>query len=85
MDWKESIIALADGNPGAVTVMSSLMQVNPIYGQLALCRLDDLQLYGSSIWVVYKDHCKEDIHVFMKKLINCESLQEVIKKVQTSN
>lgn len=80
MDWKQSIVALAEGNPGAVHVMCQMMRVCPIRGQIGLCRLDDMKMYGSKIWVGFKDVCKEDINLFMDRVEDHSIGQEIANK-----
>lgn len=63
-----SIMKLAEGNPGAIRVCTELLlkskAINPdaALGEVAnLLGLDTLGIYGSRIWMLYKDVCKEDI------------------------
>lgn len=63
-----SIIAMGEGNPGAITVMARLVKANPLidpdcaFGDWgALISLDALDIYGSRIWMLYKDVCKESL------------------------
>jgi len=78
MSTKDAIIALAEGNPGAITVLAQMVQ-DP-RGAAAILHLDNLEIYGSKIWVGYKDHCKEDITTFINKVIaRDEGLLETIR------
>lgn len=59
---------LAEGNPGALTVLISLFkqeeQIDPDSGIApygTIMALDDMAIYGSHIWVLYKDVCKQSI------------------------
>ena len=56
-------IKMAEGNPGAASVIGKIMR-NPD-GLFALMGLDDMNIRGSQIWVGYKDHCNEDIDEFV--------------------
>lgn len=68
MSIVDCIVALAGGNPGAVTAISECMKneskIDPDsslapYG--VLFQLDTLDIYGSKIWMLYKDVCKQDV------------------------
>lgn len=64
----DAIVALAEGNPGATVAMTELMKsaatIDPehMLGALApLLMLDSFGIYGSHIWMVYKDICNHDV------------------------
>lgn len=76
MNYKDCIIAMANGNPGAARVMCEMIKHDPVKGQIGLCHLDDKEIYGSDIWVVYKDICKQDIKVFMDWVFDCNKVKE---------
>ncbi len=64
---KEALIALADGNPGAITAMIGLMEASPkvdpqdAFGAMGpLISLDELAIYGTDVWVLFKDVCGQD-------------------------
>lgn len=63
-----AVVKLAEGNPGAVVVCVELLKQTPVVdpdsalgGLGSLLSLDSLGLYGSDIWLLYKDICGEDI------------------------
>jgi hypothetical protein len=68
-----AIIKMSEGNPGALTVCLRLLKEVPYYdpdnimeGLGVLLLLDTLGIYGSRIWMFYKDFCKENIgHVIL--------------------
>jgi len=68
MNMQEIIISMVDGNPGATRVCCELVKPNPEWGFVDLCHLDDMEIYGSDIWLCYKDICKEDLKVLQKKI-----------------
>jgi hypothetical protein len=62
------IVALADGNPGAVRVMMEMFAKteaidpdNAIGGLGSVLFLETLGMYGSRIWLLYKDVCDMDL------------------------
>ena len=64
-----AITKLSEGNPGAISVIASLFSTSKLVdpdsiimgGFGVLLNLDQLEISGSDIWVMYKDICKEDI------------------------
>lgn len=68
MSREDIVVELCDGNPGALTVMMQMIennaQIDPddAFGSLgALLSLDSEGIYGTDIWVLYKDVCGEDL------------------------
>lgn len=62
------VIKMAEGNIGAVNVLSELVKQGPAIdpddifkGVGAIMQMDNLDLYGSNIWLLYKDICGEDL------------------------
>jgi hypothetical protein len=52
----DTMVKMSKGNPGAATVLGRLMpDVIPIL------TLDQLGVYGSDIWVLFKDVCRQDL------------------------
>lgn len=49
----DTITKMSGGNPGAVTVMTKLLTRNPA----TIFWLDQLEIYGSSIWKLYRVAC----------------------------
>ena len=68
MSGAEICKAMAEGNIGGATVCISLLKHNAeidhdsLLGNLgSILILDTLNIYGSRIWMLYKDVCKENI------------------------
>lgn len=66
MSGKEIIMAMCDGNPGAINVLMGLYKENEridpdsfLGAFSAITQLDELGLYGPNIWMAYKDICGE--------------------------
>ena len=64
MSVLEIMMAMAEGNPGAITVLMEVFDKNAnvdpdsFLGPFtSITQLDSLGLYGSDIWVLYKDIC----------------------------
>lgn len=61
---QDVVVKMSEGNPGAVRVCCELLkdgaQIDPdsaLGGFGAILALDSLGLYGSKIWMLYKDVC----------------------------
>jgi len=68
MSISDAVLALSEGNPGAIKVLTDSIQrnheIDPVnaYGPWGLvANLDFIEVYGSRIWVLYKDLCGEDL------------------------
>lgn len=79
----DAVVKMAEGNPGATRVMCELMKPNLVEGFMDVCRLDDLGLYGSDIWLAYKDVCGMDIEKLRQRLgNNYHQLREDVLKIK---
>jgi len=65
----DAIMKMSEGNPGAVSVTTQMIhhteQIDPdnLFGGLGnILRLDDMGIYGSHIWILFKDICGESIY-----------------------
>lgn len=65
----DCLVAMAEGNPGAITVLSEILQKDP-HGLITVLHLDDMNIRGPQIWVGYKDFCGQDIHKFIECVKN---------------
>jgi len=61
-------VSIAEGNPGAATVIAELLKPEWEDGMMKLLHLDDMNIRGSQIWVGYKDYCGEDINAFREAI-----------------
>jgi hypothetical protein len=73
----DGIMAMSQGNPGAVTVLTRIMEKGPsidpdcAFGPFGgMIALDTLDVYGSRIWQFYKDVCAQDLTA-MLGLMRC--------------
>ena len=62
---QDSLVKLSEGNPGALTVLLTILQTRP-QDAFVLLHLDQMEMRGPSIWIGFKDHCKEDLETFCK-------------------
>lgn len=67
MSGMDAMILMSDGNPGAIIALSEIMQANPrvdpdssLGGWSGMLFLDTLDIYGSDIWLLFKDICGQD-------------------------
>lgn len=70
---------MSDGNPGAIMVLMKLFEHNvavdpdSALGPFGtILDLDDKEIYGSDIWVLYKDICYEDIRAVIAVMRACQ-------------
>lgn len=68
MTTMDVVATLSDGNPGAVDVLCRLLNEGPtidpdcaLGGLANLLDLDSHGIYGSRIWMFYKNVCKQDL------------------------
>lgn len=71
----EAVLAMSDGNPGAAVVMTQLVKYStdkqekgPWPSLSYLLDLDEAGLYGSDVWVAFKDLCGQDIAALAREL-----------------
>lgn len=64
----DMVMAMSEGNPGAVRVIMETLKKTPaidpenIFGGFGvLLNLDIYRFYGSKIWMLYKDLCGQDL------------------------
>lgn len=64
MTTADAVVAISEGNPGAITACADLMRHAPVVDPQAALRelspifsLDALGIYGPHIWMLYKDVC----------------------------
>lgn len=93
----EAIVKLARGNPGAVTALIELqtktgqIDKESVYDRSHLSKhwgiltLDELEIYGPRIWMLYSDVCKKNIRhmvgllrAFTLELIDAPTLNHAI-------
>lgn len=65
-----TIFKMSEGNPGAITSLSSLMKDDPMNGFMLMLGLDDMNMRGSQVWTAYKYYCHEDIEKFKEVIHN---------------
>jgi hypothetical protein len=69
MSTMEVLVAMADGNPGALSAMMLLLEkgatIDPdsaLGGLGNIMSLDTHGIYGPRIWMFYKDVCKQNLN-----------------------
>lgn len=68
MNMQQAIFALSDGNPGAITVLVNILKADPTEGFFKLLNFDSFGIYGSKIWIFYKDVCGENLDKMLSVL-----------------
>jgi hypothetical protein len=64
------LVEMAEGNPGAASVLAKMTSADPDNAILSVFKLDDMNIRGAQIWAGYKDFAKKDIAVFMDAASN---------------
>lgn len=79
MNGQQMLLAMSDGNPGAISVLVTLMtrghEIDPAHalgGMSAVLMLDTIGIYGSSIWLLFNDVCKRDYRKMVAMLRACQ-------------
>ena len=62
------LLKLAEGNPGAISVLKQMLSSPDPMSSMLFVVLEDMNMRGSQIWVGYKDHCGENLEKFMQCL-----------------
>lgn len=68
---KTNIVAFCEGNPGALRVLCSAVQLlhhNDDSVDQFFKALTELDIRGPQIWVAYKDHCDEELITFIYRV-----------------
>jgi hypothetical protein len=65
----EVLVKMSEGNPGAITVLTQML-LEDHNNFMFILHMDNMNMRGASIWIGYKDHCKEDIKVFIEAVKN---------------
>ena len=70
IELKDSVrdiaVKMAEGNPGALTVIMKMLERDDAEGVFQLLSLDDMNIRGTQIWVGFKDYCEMDMDRFLK-------------------
>lgn len=62
---------MSEGNPGALTALTEVMnEVGPMKFMNFVMQLDLRRIYGSKIWIGYKDFCNHDAQKFHDDVMN---------------
>lgn len=68
MSTQDIAIAMAEANPGALSVICNLLQEDPMTGLSTILHLDDMNIRGSGIWIAFKDVCGEDLEELTRRV-----------------
>ncbi len=76
--WISAITKLSCGNPGAIGVLAKIMEngqsIDPDCASplLIVLSLDDLNIAGSRIWMLFKDVCEQNLNKMLAVLRACQ-------------
>lgn len=81
--FKENITSLSKGNPGALTALTELVDIDPAKASLVMEDMAKMNMYGPRIWIGYSDYCDEDAVEFADSILNRdEELVETINNLR---
>lgn len=60
-DHVPRMVHVSDGNPGALSVLA---EVHREHLDRILSQLEQCNIRGHHIWIIYKQHCHQDIQQF---------------------
>ena len=73
------LVKMAEGNPGAITAMMDILDkhdaIDPqaVMGGLgAIMLFDTLEIYGSSIYIIWNDKCGKDVRKLLVLQRSCQ-------------
>ena len=69
------MMKMSEKNPGALRVLMEIIQSK--YGLQRVLDLDDMGIYGSQIWVGYKDHCGSNLEKFWELIKNRDPILKI--------
>ena len=75
---KDGILKIADGNPGAMSVLLQLTKLRD--GWMAVQEFDRLRLYGPMVWLCYKDLLGNDINRLLELILNGKLSEEITSR-----
>ena len=80
---EDVFVKMSEGNPGALRVCLEIYTLDPeidpgssMPGLFPLLRLDAMEIYGSEIWMLYKDVCGCDV-VHLLALLRANQLGHI--------
>lgn len=76
--FADAMCILSDGNPGALTFMFNMITIviSPMELMKILFKLDESEIYGSHIYMIWNDCCDRDTEKAIKMIKNL-STQEL--------
>jgi hypothetical protein len=91
MTTMEAVIAMSEGNPGAMVALVEIMKKQDWYGNteglMFMLYLDDLEIYGENIHKLYKYVCNFDLNTFELVIRNYQmgnfNKEDIYKGLQT--
>jgi hypothetical protein len=55
------LVTLSEGNPGGLDVLTRLVKSDQFSGVMRILDLDDMDIRGPLIWILWKDICNHDL------------------------
>lgn len=82
MPLTDVIVAMVDGNPGALEACLALIGEDAnlddkAKGLIDILKMDDQHIYGPNIWLLYKDVSGKDVEVFRKNIDSYKAMDMI--------
>lgn len=61
----QRVLHTGNGNPGAITVLATVRRDFPDEFVFILDKLEQREIRGSDIWLIYKEECEQSIERFL--------------------
>ena len=82
MSVMDTIVLMAEGNIGAVNVLTQILEKDDPLAIFTILDLDDMGMRGPQIWVGYKDHCGQDIDRFIQAITSRDpAMVETVNRI----
>lgn len=77
---KAKVVAMCEGNPGALNVLCSVIQSAGAEQALQVFEvMEDMNLRGPRIWLAFKDASRQDLNLMMERVLSRDpSLVETV-------
>ncbi len=84
MDYLEKYIGLCDGNPGAMRFLAEAVSVDPIIAIRVLSLLEEYDIRGDKIYILWNDCCDRKTEFTMHVLLT-KSIAEIKEHINYGN
>jgi len=80
---EEIVMKMAEGVPGAIAITMAIIEQMATGNSkvvLQLATLDEYDIRGSRLWVLFADHCDANIETLIATVKDTDKLKKIIKE-----